>query len=37
MKQGLWEYDVQPCIDCGSSDLRFREVNGIDFAESYVL
>jgi hypothetical protein len=36
MNQGLWEYDVQPCIDCGSSDLRFREVNGIDFADKIV-
>jgi hypothetical protein len=36
MNEGLWEYNVEPCINCASSGLRFREIDGIDFADKII-
>ena len=33
MNQGRWEYDVEPCIKCGSYNLRLREIEDVDFAD----
>jgi len=36
MEQGLWEYDAEPCVNCGSYDLQYREVEEIDFVDKIV-
>lgn len=36
MNEGLWEYDVESCIKCNGDNLKFKEVEGVDFADKIV-